>query len=104
VRAGEEGEFRAGTGAAELGIAFLRVDEGATWALVRVADGKTMLAARAEGIGPVLTQNGIFIISKKRTALVTHAPRRGFRSRDGIRLRRRTEVSALSAVGGDLFV
>lgn len=55
----EEGEFRAGTGAAKLGESlFFAVDEGATWALVRVAGGKSMLAARAEGVGPVLTLDG----------------------------------------------
>ncbi len=101
----EEGECRAGTGAAKLGDSlFFAVHEGGTDALVRCAAGKPMLAARAEAICSLLTHGGDLYYLEKTDGAWT-LMRRGEMSAPGAVYAFDTgaDVRVLSACGEELF-
>jgi predicted NUDIX family NTP pyrophosphohydrolase len=102
----EEGAFRAGTGAAKLGDSlFFSVGEGETVALVRVAAGKPMLAARAEDLGPVLTHGGsLYYLEKKDGAWTLVRRGEATMPETVYAFAAGAEVGRLCECGEDLFV
>lgn len=103
----ESGDFRAGTEAAYLnGNLFFVVNEGAARALVRVdPSGKPMIASRADGLGPVVTQSGALYYLRKSDGAWAIL-KRGDVTQESVAylFEPGVDVRALSAYGADLFL